>query len=169
MDEEACTGSDHYTLSGVMTRGPAGAAPAGRPYVPEREQERAFFRRLTRWGMDSVPREAGSPGELDGWAEALQNVITWVIQGAGRIRRQAGKGAPWWTPECKRAHAEMRAAARGESGPEARRAFEAAARKAKRDFWEERLTSATGNKDIYAITACHKNSDTFAPPPPHST
>ncbi|KAK4170698.1 hypothetical protein QBC36DRAFT_200885, partial [Triangularia setosa] len=170
VDEEAYTGSDHYTITGTTPTADKGGGRAGRPYIPNEEEDRALFRSLVRWGIESVPKEAATNEELDRWAQALRDVLVRAIEGAGRKRRQAGTRAPWWNEECREAHAALKLSRRtsgqeDEDRRETGRAFEAAIRRAKKAYWEQKLEQATSNKAIYAVTAWHKATDTFAPPP----
>lgn len=160
----------HRSLLGAPPACTGGTRPGGKLYVPGVQEAKDRFAELVRIGAPALPRGDGTTAGLDLWAGALCRLLARAIAGAGRIRRDVGSGAQWWTQECRQAHITLLGtlAAHGRNTGEtreARRTFEKTVKKAKRAFWETRLAGSSTNADIYAIAAWYKKMDTFAPPP----
>ena len=102
--DDMYTGSDHFTL---VTTVPARGQPALEQFhyrVPEARLPRfAGMVELNVQGL-SDPSQAVNPSQLDECVTALTDAIKRAVESTGKLDREVGRSAPWWTAECREAY-----------------------------------------------------------------
>ncbi|KAI0991864.1 hypothetical protein K3495_g16323, partial [Podosphaera aphanis] len=76
------------------------------------------------------------------------------------------KDAKWWTQDCGKAHRDLcRSRRLGICSTAVRRSFNKAVKKAKRDYWSDKIESVSNLPDAYKITGWHKKVAHWNTPP----
>ena len=97
--------------------------------------------------------------DIESSIASLERALWAALKGAGTPDRAKGHLAPWWTEECVQAHSRHRVAKNSaEPGtvPTETREFLAVVRKAKKDYWANRINNITTDKELYSLLGWHK-------------
>ena len=170
VEDHLATSSDHFTLSLEIPTTYGGPCSAGKVRVTT-DEELKRFTEIISLEASSISASTRSPQELDDLAEALIHLLQSAAARVGHMTKKKGRAAPWWNEKCALAAASYRAARRiyplgyGEEAQLARRDLQRTIRKAKREFWHDRIDNASSNADIYKITRWVKSPRPFQPPP----
>jgi ribonuclease HI len=167
---ELHSGSDHETLVTIIpTRG---TAPVRRDkYVVGPEKEDRFADLFAHYslslrGPDTIT--VGDRAAMDRWVEAFDQAWEDSLQGAGSPASGRGRTAPWWTEGCKIAWTrwkESRRVLTGEDLAVELRTFKREIKRAKRQYWADRIDKATSDQALYEIVAWHKQTARLQAPP----
>lgn len=164
--EKHYTGSDHFTLWTTIPTGPPPLPPKQMPRV--RLEQIPDFWQLIKQNSWLLPEKADTETECETLAGAISDLLRDALYAVGKTPHCGGFKTSWWSEECRKKHKELRTA-RGKGWAEEsallRKELHTLTRKAKRDYWEERISNATKDKDIFGITAWHKLADAYASPP----
>ncbi|KAI0992726.1 hypothetical protein K3495_g15459, partial [Podosphaera aphanis] len=99
----------------------------------------------------------------------LTDAIRSAYSGSARRSLGHGKGNPWWDNSCKLARQKYRTLKRNpltdEEFAEARKAYRKAIKKAKNEFFLNKVGNASTAKEIFGMTKWHKTMGSFRSPP----
>ena len=154
------SGSDHNTL---VTTLPSRGRRALEQYhyrIPEKELDR--FAGLVELNIVGLRPISLNPTEedIDDSVADITRAIHDAILTAGKPARETGHSAPWWNEECRAFHKNhvRNKAGTGEQTSDATKAFLAAVRKAKREYWQHRIDNCSSDQDLYRLVGWHKLS-----------
>lgn len=100
-----------------------------------------------------------SKDDLEKLAHELISAIHNAYEGSAKRSLPHRRGQPWWNPECKEALQNYR------SGLLSKDEFRRAIRKAQRQFWRNKLTTAAQTKEVFDISKWHKSVGSYRSPP----
>lgn len=90
--------------------------------------------------------------EVEDFAHDLTKTLTDALRAVGKHpNRKSGRSAPWWTPECKKAHLEYRAAVLESERTMLGKAFREVVAKAKQEYWKKRIESMHTPSDVFNL------------------
>lgn len=154
------TGSDHESLVLSLPLAQALTPPPGKLRYQSIDQER--FAQLIS------PFRLPISNDPDIEASNLVQVMHTAVEGSCPRARGSGKGAPWWNDKCKLRHRAW--VTRRRSGPAEleHHDFRSAVKKAKRDYWRDRVASVSTMKDASQVVKWHSHEPKFFSPPLNS-
>jgi ribonuclease HI/exonuclease III len=97
--------------------------------------------------------------DLDQLASGLVSTIHNAYKGSARRSMTQGTGQPWWNQDCKKALQEYR------TGLSTRKEFRRVVRKTQRQFWSNKLASATHAEEVFGMGKWHKSTGSYRSPP----
>ena len=168
------TTSDHQTLrSTISLQGsPQESAAKGR-FRPETTDPEEFERSLK--GVLPRVQEAlftGRPtlGQLDRLTEEVTNAIATALAASTKRAMGTGTGQPWWNQSCREAAAAHRRARadlglNSETTDQAKKELRRVVRKAKRDFWRQKVNDVTEGSDIFQMVGWNRSIGQYDSPP----
>ena len=158
--EDLHTGSDHNSLVTILPSRGRKSLDQYHYRVPEKDLDR--FAGLVELNVVGLRQVGMNPTQqqLNDSVTDITRAINTAIQTAGKPNREASHSAPWWNEDCRALHKEhvQHKAASGEPTSDATRAFLAAVRKAKREYWQHRIDSCASDQDLYRLVGWHKLS-----------
>jgi len=110
-----------------------------------------------------------SPTQLDQLAENITDAVNTALTASTKRVLGQGPGQPWWDQTCRDA---IRSYRRTSADPEseeneveqARKDLRRTIRKAKRDYWREKINSVLERKDIFQIVGLGQSTGCFHSP-----
>ena len=110
-----------------------------------------------------------SPTQLDQLAENITDAVNTALTASTKRVLGQGPGQPWWDQTCRDA---IRSYRRTSADPEseeneveqARKDLRRTIRKAKRDYWREKINSASEGKDIFQMVGWGQSTGCFHSP-----
>jgi ribonuclease HI len=162
------SGSDHETQVTLIPG--RGSVPLEQFHYRVPDTELGKFAGLVRNGIARLPdpRLITDTEHIDGYTEALSEVLGSSVQTVGKPDRGGGNPAPWWTPECQEAYDEHLVCRNLylDDGPvQATRNFYTTVRKAKRDYWKHVVNEVRDDKALYKVIGWHKLAPNLKAPP----
>lgn len=106
-----------------------------------------------------------SKNALDKYAIDLTNAIRMAYTGAARRSLGHSKGNPWWNDSCKAARLRYKNIFRGtvtvDEAIAEKKKYRGTIKKAKKEFYINKIETASTGKDIFAMTKWHKSTGNF--------
>src|SRR6201990_1382695 len=149
--------SDHWPLLSSITWDQKYAEPTKRLRFDTLDQ-RLFLSQLAS-NLEDLAGLALSEKDLDSAANSLVAAIGNAYQGAAKRSLGLSSGQPWWNTECTQSRQTYRV------GACTKKDFRRAVRRAKAQYWQAKLDSATQAKDVFAMSKWHKSAGSFQMPP----
>ena len=159
-----CT-PDHSTAKGSVDT-PGCSDPSGIPRpIRVRECDLDEFARCVKQWVRHGP--LSSQIEIEYFTSNLIKVLQDAVRVVGRAPAVGrGKTAPWWTADCKRRHVDCRIAKRISGDVEiTRKAFRAAVKSAKREYWTKQVEAAETEAQVFKLMRWAKPKPTKQPLP----
>ncbi|KAI0992646.1 hypothetical protein K3495_g15539, partial [Podosphaera aphanis] len=104
--------------------------------------------------------------EIEQFAQDLCRALTDALKAVGKDSSGgSGRSAPWWTPECKDARLQYRAASTEADRNQYARAYRNTIAGAKREYWKSRIENMKSLPDIYRLKRWTNPRHTKIPPP----
>ncbi|OXV07009.1 hypothetical protein Egran_05224, partial [Elaphomyces granulatus] len=151
---------------------PQESAAKGR-FRPETTDPEEFERSLK--GVLPRVQEAlftGRPtlGQLDRLTEEVTNAIATALAASTKRAMGTGTGQPWWNQSCREAAAAHRRARadlglNSETTDQAKKELRRVVRKAKRDFWRQKVNDVTEGSDIFQMVGWNRSIGQYDSPP----
>lgn len=163
---ELHTGSDHETQ--ITTIPGYGVPPARAPVYRVSEAELERFESLVESGFQGLedPRRIRTTSALDLYANAIEEIFTIAIEKGGSLDKGTGRSAPWWTEECRQAHAQYIDARRfADEHTSEKYTFQATVRSAKKEYWRRIIDEAADDRALYKVVSWHKQAPKLKAPP----
>ncbi|KAI0995753.1 hypothetical protein K3495_g12427 [Podosphaera aphanis] len=150
MDRDECMTSDHFPNSGIVpfytraTNSPRGPLRVSKDKVP------LFAHLVSQW----IPniQELTVTEEIVQFAQDLCRALTDAPKAVGKASSGgSGRSAPWWSPECKAARLQYRAASTEADRNQYAKAYRNSIAGAKREYWKTRIEDMKFLPDIYRL------------------
>ena len=159
-----CT-SDHSTIEGAVDS-PGPSRLAGIPRLTRvKDCDLDKFARCVKQWVRHGP--LSSPTEIEAYTTELIQVLQDAVAIVGRAPAVGkGKTAPWWNDDCKRLNVAYRTAKNTSGDVElTRRAFRAAVKSAKREYWTKQVEAAETESQVFKLMRWAKPKPAKEPPP----
>lgn len=164
VDREECMTSDHLPIRGIVP-----AATATRDLVPAKirvpkENLPKFARAIAKWVHPAL--DLSTTEKVDEYAQEICFHLSEAIKATGtRVRKRSGKSAPWWTPGCKSAHVEYRAATSLSQRDICAKKLRATITAAKKEHQTCQVEAMTTPAEIFKLMRSAKHRQDRPPPP----
>ncbi|KAI0994593.1 hypothetical protein K3495_g13588 [Podosphaera aphanis] len=90
--------------------------------------------------------------EIDNFAQDISWALENALKAVGKKpNRKSGRGAPWWTAECKSAQLDYREAVEVSERREMARSFRATVASSKREYWKSRIENMRSPRDVFKL------------------
>lgn len=150
---EECITSDHLPICGFVPNHKLstpnlqthnGNLKVSRQNIPQ------FNRVVTQW-LPSL-RLINTTEEIDNFAQDISCALENALKAVGKKpNKKSGRGAPWWTAECKSAQLDYREAVEVSERRERARSFRATVASSKREYWKSRIENMRSSRDIFKL------------------
>ncbi|KAI0993264.1 hypothetical protein K3495_g14920, partial [Podosphaera aphanis] len=102
--------------------------------------------------------------------EKFAEDINWALENAlkavgKRVNKKSGRGAPWWTSECKSAHLDYRHVTDEHERNEQARIFRTTVATAKREHWKRTVEEMKSSRDVFKLMRWATPRNTSITPP----
>ncbi|KAI1005700.1 hypothetical protein K3495_g2517 [Podosphaera aphanis] len=164
VDREECVTSDHLPICGLIPDcDRVTASPTG-PLRASKNNLLQFAKVVAQW-IPPIP-SLNTIKEVEDFAHYLTKTLTDALRVVGKhSNRKSGRSAPWWTPECKEAHLEYRAAVLESEHIMLGKAFRDVVAKAKNEYWKKRIESMHTPSDVFNLMGWLTPRQEKIPPP----
>lgn len=103
--------------------------------------------------------------DIDVEAQELVTCIMLAMEGSTPRTKTQTQGSRWWSDDCQQARRKYHAARRFGPADEESHELRAAVRRAKRDYWRQRIEQDDSLRNAYQVTKWHKQLPPFHSPP----
>ncbi|EED14697.1 polymerase, putative [Talaromyces stipitatus ATCC 10500] len=121
--------------------------------------DQPLFLSLLSTNLSQIQPLDSLKANLESLAQGLTSAIHSAYEGSAKRSLPHKKGQPWWNPECK----EALQAYRSELLP--KEEFRSTIRKTQREFWRNKLITASQTKEVFDISKWHKSRGSYRSPP----
>jgi ribonuclease HI len=122
--------------------------------------DRPLFNTLLAGNLASIRlAQTITPESLDAHARDLLAAIHRAYQGSAKRSLNQSGGQPWWNEDCRQTRQLYRL------GDCTKKDLRRAVRRAKQQFWQDKLEKATQAKDVFNMSKWHKSTGSFQTPP----
>ncbi|KAI0992053.1 hypothetical protein K3495_g16133, partial [Podosphaera aphanis] len=164
VDRSECVTSDHLPLRGyVPVKNAAVDLDTSKIRVPKKNLPR-YAHAIAQWTRPPPPLD--SIEKLENYAQDLCFHLSNAIKATGiRSSKGKGKAAAWWTPECKTAHTEYRAATDPALRRMAGKKLRSTIADAKKEHMTRKIEGMTTPADIFKLMKASSPRQASVPPP----
>jgi hypothetical protein len=149
--------SDHRPLLSTVPWDSSYSTPTRRLRLDTLDQP-LFLSQLAS-NLEGLTEPTLDENGLDTLAEGLTAALYNAYQGAAKRSSGACSGHPWWDPDCAQTRQLYRI------GACTKRDFRRVVRRAKVQYWRNKLDQATKAKDVFDMSKWHKSTGSFQSPP----
>lgn len=164
VDREECMTSDHLPIRGIIPSATfTGNLGLSKIRVPKKNLPN-FGRAVAKWVHPAI--DLSTTEKVNEYTQEICFHLSEAIKAIGtRARKESSKSAPWWTPMCKSAHAEYRAATTPTQRATCAKELRVTVTAAKKEYQTSQVEAMTSPSDIFKLMRLVNHRQAKAPPP----